>query len=153
MSEWAGLGTSKKETFLKVKAPHEMKKIFKQKIFTMHNFWDTAVCLHFWTGTKLGPIMYFVNKQLTYFIKKSSSCWFLKQFLIVWVKQTFSEILNKIENVIFEKIEIKHQLFVYKKCLVNNFFFVFNSILTKLCEIVVLMYSMKTFEFTAKKSI
>ena len=69
MSEWAGLGTSKKETFLKVKAPHEMKKIFKQKIFTMHNFWDTAVCLHFWTGTKLGPIMYFVNKQLTYSLK------------------------------------------------------------------------------------
>ena len=69
MSEWAGLGTSKKETFLKVKAPHEMKKIFKQKIFTMHNFWDTAVCLHFWMGTKLGPIMYFVNKQLTYSLK------------------------------------------------------------------------------------
>ena len=60
-----------------------------------------------WTGTKLGPNMYFVNKQLTDITKKLSSPWFFKQFSIVWVKQTFSEILSKIERITLEKIEIK----------------------------------------------
>ena len=51
-----------------------------------------------WTGMKLGPNMYFVNKKLT--------------------NITFSEILSKIEMAGFEKIEIKRQLFAYfnKKC-------------------------------------
>ena len=38
-----------------------------------------------------------------------------------------------------EKIEKECQLFVYKKCPINKNFFVFDPILTKLCEIVVLM--------------
>ena len=64
--------------------------------------------------------MYFVNKQLTYFIEKLSSFGFLKQFSIVWVKQTFSEILSKIERGVFEIIEWKHQLFVYKNCPIDK---------------------------------
>ena len=40
----------------------------------------------------------------------------------------------------FEKIEINRQLLVYKKCVINKKnFFVFDRILTKLCEIVLLM--------------
>ena len=51
----------------------------------------------------------------------------------------FSEILSKIDGILFEIIEKECCLFVYKKCPINKKNFVFDPILTKLCEIVVLM--------------
>ena len=77
-----------------------------------------------WTGTKLGPQTCFVNKQLTDISKKLSSPWFFTWFWTGKVKQTFSEILSKIERVVLEKIKRECQLFVYKKSPRNkNFLF------------------------------
>ena len=51
-----------------------------------------------WTGMKLGPKMYFVNKQLTYFIKNLRTHQFFTKFSIIWVKWTFSESFIKIQS-------------------------------------------------------
>ena len=44
--------------------------------------------------------------------------------------------IGKIDRMLFEKIEKECQLFVYKKCPINKKIYVFDPILTKLCEIV-----------------
>ena len=75
-----------------------------------------------WTGTKLGPNMYFVNKQLTDKRKNWDPLDFSSKFQFVWDKRTFSEILSKIEREAFKKIEKEYQLFVYKKFPIDNFF-------------------------------
>ena len=74
------------------------------------------------TGTNLGPQTCFVNKQLSDISKKLSSFGFLTWFWTGYVKQTFSEILSKIERVLFEIIKKECQLFVYKKCPRNKKF-------------------------------
>ena len=51
--------------------------------------------------------------------------------------------MSKIERTVFEIIERECQLFVYKKCPRNKIFFVFDPILTKIDEIVVLMSTIK----------
>ena len=72
-----------------------------------------------WTGKKLGPNML---QTADWYKKKIERLLISKAIFDCWVKQTFSEILNKIERVLFEKIEKECQLFVYKKCSINNFF-------------------------------
>ena len=73
------------------------------------------------TVTKYTHINCFVNKQLTYFTIIFTPR-FLTTVSIIWVKRTFSESFIKIRSGVFEKIEYKCQLFVYKKCPRNKKF-------------------------------
>ena len=77
-----------------------------------------------WTGTKLGPKMYFVNKHLTYFVKIFCTHGFFTKFSILWVKRTFSESYIKITYIQFSQKPHHHSATYIQmssgKFLVNN---------------------------------